>query len=156
MNRAAVNAEEVPLPAWSDALGGFAVKVLDILKRDNWDLSVLLCGDETIKKLNAQYRNKDEATDVLSFALGVEERSEDGGVRWLPGDIVISLDTLAENARYFETAEDEELRRLVIHGILHLDGMDHQTNGETEHMLQLQEKLLKELANERILREVGS
>jgi probable rRNA maturation factor len=151
MNRVAVNAEEAPLPAWSAALSGFAIKVLGCLSRDNWDLSVLLCGDETIKKLNAQYRGKDEATDVLSFELGAEEQAEDGGLRWLPGDIVISLDTLRENARYFQTGEDEELRRLVIHGILHLDGMDHQSNRETEPMLQLQEQILKQLEKERIL-----
>jgi probable rRNA maturation factor len=156
MNRAAVTAEEVPLPAWSESAGRYAIKALAALGRDNWDLSILLCGDETIKKLNAQYRGRDEATDVLSFALGVEEAGggeagEGGGPRYLPGDIVISLDTLKENARYFETGEDEELRRLLIHGILHLDGMDHQTNGEAEPMLVLQERILARLGEERIL-----
>ena len=151
MNRAAVNAEEVPLPAWSESAGRYALKALAALGRDNWDLSILLCGDETIKKLNARYRGRDEATDVLSFALGVEEAGEDGGARYLPGDIVISLDTLKENARYFETGEDEELRRLLIHGILHLDGMDHLTNGEAEPMLVLQENILARLREERIL-----
>jgi probable rRNA maturation factor len=151
MNRVAVNAEEVPLPAWSGALGGFALKVLDEISRDNWDLSVLLCGDQTIKALNTQYRGKNEATDVLSFSLGAEETDGKGNTRCLPGDIVISLDTLRENARYFATSEDEELRRLLIHGILHLDGMDHQSNDDTEPMIALQENILAKFEKERIL-----
>jgi probable rRNA maturation factor len=66
-------------------------------------------------------------------------------------DIVISLDTLKENARRFNVSEDEELRRLLIHGILHLDGMDHKTNEETEPMLLLQEEIITEFAEERIM-----
>jgi probable rRNA maturation factor len=145
MNRAAVNAEEVPLPGWSGALGDFALKVLAEIKKDNWDLSILLCGDTTIKALNTQYRGKAETTDVLSFELGAQ--SPDEG-RFLPGDIVISLDTLRENSQYFKTSEDEELRRLLIHGILHLDGMDHRTNDDTEPMIALQEDILKKFKGE--------
>jgi probable rRNA maturation factor len=110
----------------------------------------LICGDETIQKLNAQYRSKDEATDVLSFTLG-EFITEGEERRWLPGDIAISLDTLRENAQYFQIDADEELRRLLIHGILHLDGMDHQSNEANEPMIILQENLLKKLKGERIL-----
>jgi probable rRNA maturation factor len=111
----------------------------------------VLCDDQTIKALNARYRGRDEATDVLSFELGAEETGDDGSARWLPGDIVISLDGLEENARYFKVSEDEELRRLLIHGILHLDGMDHQTNDEAEPMIVLQERILTRLGEERIL-----
>jgi probable rRNA maturation factor len=159
MNRVAVSVREEPPPAWCDALSAYSQKVLDEMGKDRWDLSILLCDDQIISALNAQYRNKPEATDVLSFELGVEEPGEgtegdaDGTTRYLPGDIVISLDTLRENAQYFNTSEDEELRRLLIHGILHLDGMDHETNGDAEPMLVLQEKILKKLAGERILPE---
>jgi probable rRNA maturation factor len=150
MNRVEVNAEEVPLPGWADASGRYALKALEVLGRDNWDLSVLYCGDAYIRTLNARYRNLDEATDILSFPLG-ETLVEEGERRYLPGDIVISLDTLAKNAEYFETPRDEELRRLLIHGILHLDGMDHHTNEKTEPMLLLQETILANLAGEKIL-----
>ena len=64
----------------------------------------------------------------------------------MSGDIAISLDTLRENAGRFRISEDEELRRLLIHGILHLDGMEHPTNRETEPMLQLQENILTKLS----------
>ena len=150
MNRVAVNAVDIPLPDWSGALGDFAVKVLAEAERDNWDLSVLLCTDETIKALNTQYRNVAEATDVLSFELGAEVNGESGR-RYLPGDIVISLDTLRENSVYFNIGEDEELRRLLIHGILHLNGMNHRTNNNDEPMIVLQENILEKLKEERIL-----
>ncbi|GHT91293.1 endoribonuclease YbeY [Spirochaetia bacterium] len=149
MNRIEVNAEEVPLPEWEGALKNYTLMALDKIHRDGWDLSILLCNDSYIQSLNKKFRQKDEATDVLSFPLG-ETIKEDSGDRYLPGDIVISLDTLAENSRYFNISQDEELRRLLIHGILHLDGMDHETNNETEPMLRLQEKILADLAGERI------
>ncbi|MDR0486966.1 MAG: rRNA maturation RNase YbeY [Treponema sp.] len=149
MNRVVVSAEEVPLPLWSGAVSRFALKALDGIKRDNWELSILLCGDKTITALNSRYRGKDEATDVLSFSMGAESQDEDG-TYFLPGDIVISLDTLHENARYFQISEDEELRRLLIHGILHLDGMDHKSEDSAEPMIALQEDLLNKLKDERI------
>jgi probable rRNA maturation factor len=149
MNHVAVNAEEVVLPKWSGSLCCFALKVLEEIKRDNWELSILLCGDKTITALNSQYRNKSEPTDILSFNLG--ETVHDGGKTvYLPGDLVISLDTLSENARYFAASEDEELRRLLIHGILHLDGMDHETSDKEEPMLAFQEEILDKLKNEHI------
>ena len=152
MNRVMVSAEEVPLPVWGKSLQSYALKVLSRLGRDKWDLSILLCDDKTISALNSRYRGKDEATDVLSFSLNEGEvfpGSKAG--RYAPGDIVISLDTLRENARRYNINEDEELCRLLIHGILHLDGMDHCGNGEDEPMIRLQEGILTHLAGEYIL-----
>jgi probable rRNA maturation factor len=152
MNRVTVRAEEVPLPSWENRLHDYSLRVLDCLCRDGWDLSVLLCNDAYIRSLNARFRNRDEATDVLSFPLGAAVPDDNpGGSRYLPGDIVISLESLAENSGYFHVSQDEELRRLLIHGILHLDGYDHDTNEGAEPMLQLQERLLAELAGEHIL-----
>ena len=151
MNRVTVSAEEVPLPAWNERAGGFALKVLDRLGRDGWDLSVLFCGDRYIRSLNARYRDRDEPTDVLSFSLVETAPGEGEGSRYLPGDIVISLETMAENAAYFAVPPDEELRRLLVHGILHLDGRDHGSNEKSEPLLRLQEELLAGLAGERIL-----
>jgi probable rRNA maturation factor len=150
MNRVNINAEEVPLPSWSGQAGSFALKVLNEIKHNNWQLSVLLCGDKTITGLNAKYRNKAEATDILSFNMG-ETIKEDGKTIYLPGDIIISLDTLSKNAEYFQIPEDEELRRLLIHGILHLDGMDHNTLDKNEPMLVLQEDILNRLETEHII-----
>ena len=146
MNRVYFSVEEVPPPPWEERAKTFVLKVLHFLEKDKWDLSVLFCGNNCIRSLNVRYRNKDEATDVLSFFLGERERG-----RYLPGDIVISLEALKENADFFKVHPDEELRRLLVHGILHLDGMDHETNDEEEPMLQFQEKIIARLAGERIL-----
>jgi len=150
MNKVVVNSKGIKLPSWSGLLCEFAKKVLDKINRDNWELSILLCDDKTIKELNKQYRNKDETTDILSFNLNETIQEGDKTV-YLPGDIVISLETLEENARYFEISKDEELRRLIIHGILHLDGMEHKTNDSDEPMLVLQEKILGMLATNQII-----
>jgi probable rRNA maturation factor len=158
VNRVQISAGEIPLPQWSKSLKSYALKVLDRLGRDKWDLSVLLCDDKTISALNSRYRGKAEATDVLSFSL--EPPCKEAAPcdvfpvkssRYMPGDIVISLDTLRENACRFKIDEDEELRRLLIHGILHLDGMDHRSNRKDEPMIQIQEKILAQLGNERIV-----
>jgi len=155
MNRVMVHAAEMELPQWDKHLKAFVLKVLQYLKKDKWDVSILLCGDKTMKDLNTIYRGKKESTDVLSFAFGENRdfpaEAKTHSQRHIPGDIVISLETMRENARRFNIEEDEELRRLLIHGILHLDGMDHKTNDETEPMLIVQEKILEKLSKKRIL-----
>jgi probable rRNA maturation factor len=153
MNRVEINAQGIALPPWRGAVRSYIRKVLKHLNRDGWDLSVLFCDNPCIRSLNARFRGLDEATDVLSFVLG-ETAEEDGLPRFLPGDLVISLEALSENARYFRVSEDEELRRLLIHGILHLDGLDHDTNERTQPMLRLQEEILTELSGERIIPKV--
>jgi probable rRNA maturation factor len=150
MNRVLISTEEEPPPRWGKSIKNYAQKVLAELGRDKWDLSIFLCGDRTISGLNSRYRGRAEATDVLSFSLDDGEQFPRNNCRRLPGDVVISLDTLSKNALRFNITENEELRRLLIHGILHLDGMDHKTNSKTERMLQLQEQILIKLKGEKI------
>ena len=151
MNRVFISAEDMLLPVWSEKLNAYTLKVLDQMGISDWDLSILLCTDKAMRQLNRHYRNKDESTDVLSFELGVKEGGEDGNVRYVAGDVVISLDTLRENSLYFKISEDEELRRLLIHGILHLSGMNHKTGRNTEPMIIRQEQILEKLKEESIL-----
>ena len=141
MNKVLFRAEDIPLPPWAPGVQSFILMVLEHLGRKNWEVSVLFCNNRYIKSLNSQYRNKDEPTDVLSFPLG--EKSPNG--RYLAGDLVISLEALEENARFFKVSSDEELRRLLVHGILHLSGQDHATNKEGESMLKTQEEILTRL-----------
>ena len=146
MNQVFFRAEETPLPPWTKAAGLYAKKVMRKLKVKNWELSILLCDNKHIKTLNSRYRNKNEPTDILSFSDGAILPSE----QMMAGDLVISLDALKENTRFYKVSEDEELRRLLIHGILHLAGKDHETNNAKEPMLVLQEEILANLP-ERIL-----
>lgn len=153
MNRVSISAEEVPLPAWAEQAETAAERVVHALNHHNWDVSILVCGNEFIQNLNQHYRKIPEPTDVLSFSLGecVMENDEE---RFYAGDIVISLPMLAANAAYFNVSEDEELKRLIVHGILHLEGRDHATNNtKAEPMLVLQEKILEELQNKPIIQE---
>ena len=123
----------------------FLLKVLDKLGKDKWEVSVLFTGDAFIQKLNRDYRGKDEPTDVLSFAqVDNKEAFPENRGRFYAGDIVISMDTLAKNASYFGIGMNEELKRLLIHGILHLSGMDHENNNPDQPMLVMQEKILNQ------------
>lgn len=147
-----VAAEGKPIPRWRGRLRRFCALVLHEAGAAQWELSLLLCGDEKMRALNRQYRGKDSPTDVLSFPQDASRsptrRLLDGAA--VTGDIAISLDTLRRHAREYAVTEDEELKRLVVHGILHCAGMDH---GATRRgrMLSFQERLLNALKKERII-----
>ena len=137
------NESTVKLP--KSPVKDFMLKVLDVLGKDKWEISLLFTGDAFIQKLNKEYRGKDEPTDVLSFAqLDNKEAFPSKGGRFYAGDIVISMETLAKNASYFGTSMNEELKRLLVHGILHLSGLDHENNNPDQPMLVKQENILKQ------------
>ncbi len=158
MNRVYVAMQEgVEEPDWFENVEPFVLKTLGELKFDGEEVSMLLCNDTYMQELNKTYRNIDSTTDVLSFENDEEYEDEEG--KWkCVGDIVISLDTLPVNAEYFNESRNDEFKRLIVHGLLHLNGMDH---GE-EHiekgqkpvceMLQLQEKVLEKLKDEKIIK----
>jgi len=145
-NEVEISVEGIGTPAWIERARSFALAVLAELGKAGWDLSVLLCDDRFIRGLNLQYRDKDEPTDVLSFEQGEPYRDPAGGERYLAGDIVISLDSLERNADEGGVSREEELGRLLVHGILHLSGMDHEDNDPSRPMLALQEEILRKLA----------
>lgn len=151
-NRIVIDCEEgMDKPSWMDKVTPFVNRVLDRLDIDNWELSVLFCRDPFIQALNKQYREIDGPTDVLSFEQG-DEYIDDEDITWFnAGDIVISLDTLSKNAEQFAVTENDELKRLLVHGILHLDGMDHEDNSPEQEMLQFQEHMLTGFSDEKIL-----
>lgn len=146
-------------PAWFSSIEPFALEVLQTLEYDGEEISMMFCSDPLIQQLNRDYRQIDSATDVLSFENGTEYTDEEGKTWLQAGDIAISVDTLPKNAEYFEVSQNEELKRLVIHGILHLNGYDH---GE-EHvekgvepvceMLVLQKKLMNRFENTVLVKE---
>ena len=139
-NRIFISFEGLESPDWLEGTESFVLAILEKLKKHNWDLSIFFCNNKIIQKLNKQYRNLDESTDVLSFIM-----AETAEGRFLPGDIVISVEKAEENAQDFGVSPAEELQRLLIHGILHLTGMDHASDEKDEPMLILQEQLLKEI-----------
>ena len=86
------------------------------------EVDVLLAGDRTLRRLNREYRGKDKATDVLSFPAAGELAGVHGG------DLAISLDTAKRQAEEQGHSLRVEVRVLLLHGLLHLSGMDHETD----------------------------
>ena len=131
---------------WLATYEAFLLKALAALGAEDWEVSVTLTTDVAIHELNRRWRNKDEATDVLSFES--EPETEPGTPvrpprgRGCYGDLVISMDTLAVNGAYFSVDPQEELQRVSVHGLLHLMGWDHSTNETDEPMLVHQEAVL--------------
>ena len=114
------------------------------LELEHAELSVLLTNDAEIHALNLQHRHKDKPTDVLSFPLD-EGGGADGavsGTRWL-GDVVISLDTAARQARGRKRELLPEVRFLLAHGILHLIGYDHGNPAEKREMSAMTRRLVR-------------
>lgn len=117
------------------------VKMPDIRRRDTsiWiknvakvygykvgEIGYLFCDDKKILEVNREYLQHDYYTDIITF-----DYSE-GGV--INGDLVISLDTVKSNAKLFNKPYEEELHRVIIHGILHLCGINDKGPGEREKM----------------------
>jgi probable rRNA maturation factor len=153
-NRIVVDFDEhIDRPTWLDGVDPFLSKILARLDIENWELSVLFCDDAFIANLNKQYREIDGPTDVLSFEQGDEYIDEDEVTWFNAGDIVISLDSLAKNMKEFNVGMNDELKRLLVHGVLHLDGMDHEDNSPEQEMLQFQEHLLAGFQSDVIVKE---
>jgi probable rRNA maturation factor len=156
MNEVYISCMGVPEPAWLPGLQKFALTVLQKMNKNNWEVSILLCNDEFIKELNNKYRNINNPTDVLSFRqyekceLEPEQMDNDeSGKKIIAGDVVLSLETIKFNAQQYSIPFDQELKRLIIHGFLHLQGLDHES--EPDVMLDLQENILLQLKEEKIV-----
>jgi len=107
--------------------------LLDCLALSGCELCVVLVTDSHMRELNAEWRGKDAPTDVLSFSQSEDNAVSPGGTRML-GDVVVSVDTLKRQAQAGGWTDEEELARLVLHGLLHLLGHDHESEDEARQM----------------------
>lgn len=123
----------------SDALRRVVAEAVRRCEGPDGEVHVLLTDDESIRRLNRQYRDIDRATDVLSFPDG--DALPSGGV--LLGQIVISLDAARRQAAELGHDEVRELEELILHGTLHLLGHDHELDkGEMDKLeMRLREEL---------------
>lgn len=107
------------------------------------EVSLVLCGDAEIKKLNHRWRGFDKATDVLSFPqLEGERIPQPKGAPLVLGDVVISLPTARRQAKETARELNDELALLWVHGLLHLLGYDHVLKADEKKMFALQNRLL--------------
>lgn len=126
------------------------VKLPAIKKRDtsNWikavaatygkkvgDVAYIFCSDEKILEVNNQYLQHDYYTDIITFDYTEGDT--------ISGDIFISLDTVKSNSEEFKTDYNQELHRIIIHGVLHLCGINDKGPGEREHMTECENKALE-------------
>ena len=115
------------------------------------EVSVTFCDNEYIKKLNGEFRNKDSATDVLSFPMYdfdeelSPEENPDGSISL--GDIVVSLERAAEQAKELGNSFEREVAFLVIHSTLHLLGYDHERSKDDEEAQCLAQREIIETLN---------
>ena len=107
------------------------------------ELSVTLVDDAAIAELAGRFGREARPTDVLAFALAEAEGGEHGGN--LLGDVILSVETAAVQAAQRGVPLDLELRDLLVHGVLHILGMDHAQSHETRAMRELEHHLRWEL-----------
>jgi probable rRNA maturation factor len=124
--------------------------MLRALQLPNAELSILVTGDDQIRKLNQIYRRKNRPTDVLAFAMREGQHGERAGR--LLGDVVVSVPTARRQARTSRRGVMTELTMLVAHGLLHLLGWDHDTPARDRRM-RTETKRLREAAEKAVRNE---
>jgi probable rRNA maturation factor len=133
-------------PALAARLARRGRRLLDALRMRDAELSLLLVSDAVMRRLNREWRGKDRPTDVLSFA---QAEGTGGAPPGLLGDVVISVDTARRQAAARAASLGSELDRLLIHGVLHLLGYDHDRSPTEARRMQRRERALARRLGER-------
>ena len=118
----------------TETWANFGAKALEVLGKNGSSATIAFVSDKSIRKLNHQFRGLDKATDVLSFPADEPNNL---------GDVAVSVETAAAQAKENGLSFDNEVAQLILHGLLHLSGYDHETdNGEMNRLeLRLRRKL---------------
>ncbi|MBT4288254.1 MAG: rRNA maturation RNase YbeY [Deltaproteobacteria bacterium] len=119
--------------------------IADLLNEASKSVNLLICDQETIKNLNSQYRNKNQTTDILSWAYDESEMIQIPGEPEIWGDLALCLDVCVKQAQASRWDIETELIRLLVHGLSHLAGYDHQTPEDEKKMLRLETELLSKI-----------
>ena len=123
---------------------GLAQAVLTFLGEASADLSVSFVGDRRMRRLNYRFRHKDRSTDVLAFAFREGRAPHGFNCRTAHlGDVVIALPTAERQARAANRSLEEEIVTLLIHGVLHLCGYDHERNRAEAMRMQRKERQMR-------------
>ena len=126
-----------------------SASILRAVEKGRAELSVALVGDEEMRPLNAKYRKKNKTTDVLSFSADPGISSEAG----LLGDVIISIEQAKRQAKERNHSLKKELVTLLIHGILHLLGYDHErSQRQAKIMAGLEGKILGHLCERGLIK----
>jgi rRNA maturation RNase YbeY len=138
------------VPINTSRLRRTAEAILTAADAEDLELSVLLVSDHRIRALNARYRNKDRSTDVLAFPL--REGVFIGCSGGLLGDVVISLPTAKRQADELGQSLFDEVVRLLVHGIVHLLGYDHERGQrEAARMTRREHVILRKIREQPVI-----
>ena len=121
------------------------MEALRLLGRPRASLSVVLADDRLVRELNRDFRESDQATDVLSFSFADAAALADPGARLFLGEIYISVDTARRQARAARRPYTREVAHLTLHGLLHLLGHDHAKAAQGRRMRAEERRLLRAL-----------
>lgn len=119
-------------------LANWIESIAKLYNKEIGEISYLFCDDEKILEVNQQYLNHDFYTDIITFDYSEENM--------ISGDIIISLQTVESNSQMYNTSFLEELHRVIIHGILHLSGLNDSTEEEEKVMRDAENSALKILS----------
>ncbi len=136
----AIRGSQVDVPR----LRKHARAILSAIGQSRAELSVALVDDPSIAELNGEWRDKPRATDVLSFSLVEGDFADHRG--GMLGDVVISVETAAAQASERHRGLDETVTRLLVHGVMHLIGHDHEDDTEARVMLAEERRVLRMLS----------
>jgi probable rRNA maturation factor len=147
-----LNRDRAVLPAWMDGVWQRrAARAVATLTPRAGVINVIVTNDRVIRDLNRRYRGKDKATDVLSFSYLEEgSRAKDAPA----GDVFVSHQTLARDARRLGVAPENLALRIVVHGFLHVLGFDHETDADATRMERRERVLLRRVLPERRVNEL--
>jgi probable rRNA maturation factor len=108
-----------------EAIAAWLTNVITSENKKEGEINYIFCDDEYLHKINLEYLNHDTLTDIISFdyTMGNE----------ISGDIFVSIERVKDNAKDFNVAFDEELKRVLVHGVLHYCG--YKDKGESEELL---------------------
>jgi rRNA maturation RNase YbeY len=134
-----VTTRDCRVPALATRLSRSGRRLLDALERSESELSVLLVSDRVMRQLNRDWRGRDRPTDVLSFS---QHEGPDPAPRELLGDVVIAVPTAKRQAEERGETLLAASERLLIHGVLHLLGYDHERSEAEARRMQRRERRL--------------
>lgn len=130
--------ESVSFPLDASAINVWIENAVLSLGYSLKNLSFVFCDDEYLKNINVKYLGHDYYTDVISFDYSTEEG--------LVGDVFISIERVRENANNFKVSFNEELFRVIIHGVLHLCGFNDKTDKEIKEIRKQENHFLSLIA----------
>ena len=133
--------------AWSRR----AARAAAVLAPKSAVVNVIVIDDRSIRRLNRRYRGKDKPTDVLSFSYYEDGPRARGRVI---GEVFVSHQALARDARRLDVAPEHLALRIVVHGFLHVLGYDHETDADATRMERRERALLRRVLPDRVVRDL--